>query len=56
MGFVTSAAVLRLLQRDPLLPAELLPPGWPGDDLRRAYDRYDAAYRAVWTGWFRRHT
>jgi phenylacetic acid degradation operon negative regulatory protein len=56
VGFVTSAAVLRLLQRDPLLPGEMLPPRWPGEDLRRAYDRYDAAYRAVWTGWFRRHT
>jgi phenylacetic acid degradation operon negative regulatory protein len=56
VGFVTSAAVLRLLQRDPLLPTELLPPRWPGKDLRRTYDRYDAAYRAVWTGWFRRHS
>jgi phenylacetic acid degradation operon negative regulatory protein len=50
-GFVTSAAVLRLLQRDPLLPGELTPTGWPGDDLRRDYDRYDAAWRAS----FRRH-
>ena len=55
VGFVTSAAVLRLLQRDPLLPPVLQPAGWPGEDLRRAYDRYDQAYRAVWTGWFRRH-
>jgi phenylacetic acid degradation operon negative regulatory protein len=54
VGFVTSAAVLRLLQHDPLLPDRLLPPDWPGDDLRRTYDRYDAAYRAVWTDWFRR--
>jgi phenylacetic acid degradation operon negative regulatory protein len=46
-GFVTSAAVLRHLQHDPLLPAELLPEGWPGDPLRTGYDRYDAAYRAV---------
>ena len=29
-GFVTSAAVLRLLQSDPLLPADLLPKRWPG--------------------------
>lgn len=55
VGFVTSAAVLRLLQHDPLLPAGLLPAGWPGDDLRRDYDRYDTAYRAVWRGWFARH-
>jgi phenylacetic acid degradation operon negative regulatory protein len=44
-GFVTSAAVLRLLQHDPLLPVALIPPDWPGDDLRRDYDRYDAAWR-----------
>jgi phenylacetic acid degradation operon negative regulatory protein len=51
-GFVTSAAVLRLLQADPLLPRELLPAGWPGDELRADYDRYDAAYRAVLRTWF----
>jgi phenylacetic acid degradation operon negative regulatory protein len=53
-GFVTSAAVLRLLQRDPLLPDPLLPAGWPGDAVRRAYDRYDAAFKAVWRDWFSR--
>jgi phenylacetic acid degradation operon negative regulatory protein len=51
-GFVTSAAVLRHLQADPLLPADLLPAGWPGDGLRATYDRYDAAYRAVLREWF----
>jgi phenylacetic acid degradation operon negative regulatory protein len=51
-GFVTSAAVLRHLQADPLLPAELLPHGWPGDALRADYDRYDTAYRAVLRAWF----
>lgn len=51
-GFVTSAAVLRHLQADPLLPAQLLPPGWPGAALRSEYDRYDAAYRSVLRGWF----
>ena len=54
VGFVASAAVLRLLQRDPLLPPSLRPPDWPGDALRHDYDRYDAAYRAVWRDWFRR--
>lgn len=44
-GFVLAAAVLRHAQADPLLPAELLPPAWPGDRLRAAYDDYDAAYR-----------
>lgn len=51
-GFVTSAAVLRHLQSDPLLPTELLPPDWPGIALRADYDRYDAAYRSVLRAWF----
>lgn len=51
-GFVLSAAVLRQFQADPLLPAGLLPNGWPGDRLRAEYDRYDRAYRSVLTGWF----
>jgi phenylacetic acid degradation operon negative regulatory protein len=51
-GFVTSAAVLRLLQADPLLPDELLPRGWPGAALRAEYDRYDAAYRSTLRAWF----
>jgi phenylacetic acid degradation operon negative regulatory protein len=51
-GFVVSAAVLRQLQADPLLPTELLPATWPGDALRAEYDRYDAAYRAVLRTWF----
>lgn len=51
-GFTLSAAVLRHLQRDPLLPAELLPDGWPGAALRADYDRYDTAYRAVLATWF----
>jgi phenylacetic acid degradation operon negative regulatory protein len=50
-GFVTSAAVLRHLQADPLLPAELLPTDWPGEALRADYDRYDAAYRTVLRSW-----
>ncbi|MEX2292673.1 MAG: PaaX family transcriptional regulator C-terminal domain-containing protein [Acidimicrobiales bacterium] len=51
-GFVTSAAVLRHLQADPLLPRELLPATWPGDTLRSDYDRYDTAYRAMLRAWF----
>jgi phenylacetic acid degradation operon negative regulatory protein len=53
-GFVVSATVLRHFQADPLLPEELLPPGWPGSALRSEYDRFDAAYRAVLREWFRR--
>ena len=55
-GFVTSAAVLRHLQADPLLPDALLPRGWPGAALRAEYDRYDAAYRATLADWFRAET
>ena len=34
------AAVVRHLLADPVLPAELLPAGWPGTALREAYARY----------------
>jgi phenylacetic acid degradation operon negative regulatory protein len=39
--FAAAAAVVRFLRTDPVLPAALLPPGWPGDALHAAY----AAYR-----------
>jgi len=52
-GFVTSAAVLRHFQADPLLPAALLPASWPGGALRDEYDRFDGAYRRVLRDWFR---
>jgi phenylacetic acid degradation operon negative regulatory protein len=50
-GFLRSAAVLRHLQADPLLPPQLLPPYWPGRALRDGYDAFDRAYRAVLAGW-----
>lgn len=50
-GFVLSAAVLRHFLADPLLPRELRPRDWPGDALRRDYDRYDAAYRSLLARW-----
>ena len=50
---VTSAAVLRQFQADPLLAEELLPRAWPGTGLRTDYDRFDAAYRAVLREYFR---
>ncbi len=46
-GFERDAEVLRHLQRDPLLPAELLPRAWPGGALRAAYETFDAEYRAI---------
>lgn len=44
-GFVVSAAVLRHLLADPVLPAELLSDDWPADELRQRYDTFDAEYR-----------
>ena len=52
-GFELSAAVLRHLQADPLLPDELLPSAWPGAALRLAYDDWDARYRATLREWSR---
>ncbi|MEV5889169.1 PaaX family transcriptional regulator C-terminal domain-containing protein [Nonomuraea fuscirosea] len=46
-GFLVSAAVLRHLLADPLLPRELLPSGWPGAELRAVYDDFDRRYREV---------
>jgi phenylacetic acid degradation operon negative regulatory protein len=50
---VLSAAVLRHLQADPLLPPELAPPGWPAGTLREAYEPWDRAYRAQLAAWHR---
>lgn len=52
-GFELSAAVLRHLAADPLLPPPLLPPRWPGAALRRTYDRWDGRYRRVLRAWGR---
>jgi len=52
-GFELSAAVLRHLQADPLLPTELLPAGWAGTELRVVYDRWDHEYRRVLAIWAR---
>jgi phenylacetic acid degradation operon negative regulatory protein len=46
-GFSLDAAVLRHLQRDPLIPASLLSPTWPGGALRTRYERFDAAFRSA---------
>jgi phenylacetic acid degradation operon negative regulatory protein len=47
-AFLLSAAVLRHLQADPLLPAELLPRDWPGTALRHTYESFDAAFKRTW--------
>ncbi|WP_189297360.1 PaaX family transcriptional regulator C-terminal domain-containing protein [Streptomyces albospinus] len=43
--FTVSAAVLRHLLTDPLLPQPLLPEGWPGSELRSRYDAFEAELR-----------
>lgn len=45
--FTISAATVAHLRDDPLLPAELLPAGWPGDALRRRYAEFEADLRAL---------
>jgi phenylacetic acid degradation operon negative regulatory protein len=52
-GFELSAAVLRHLQADPLLPEELQPADWPGSRLRETYDDWDTRYRATLRSWSR---
>jgi phenylacetic acid degradation operon negative regulatory protein len=52
-AFLVAAAVLRLLLADPVMPGPLLPPGWPGADLRRQYDEYEIALQDVMQRWFR---
>ncbi|MFE2066925.1 PaaX family transcriptional regulator C-terminal domain-containing protein [Streptomyces sp. NPDC059467] len=44
------AAAVRHLLADPVLPPELLPPHWPGDELRTAYADYRAQLGAAGEG------
>ena len=43
--FALSVAVVRHLQLDPLLPAELIPKDWPGHDLRSTYRHFDEVFK-----------
>ncbi len=43
--FALSISVVRHLQLDPLLPATLLPQGWPASELRATYRRFDKAFK-----------
>ncbi len=45
--FHASAAVVRHLRNDPLLPAPLTPDPWPGDALRAAYDHFEADHQRL---------
>lgn len=44
--FTSAAAIVRHLLTDPVLPAELLPPDWPGSDLRACYADFAAMLAA----------
>jgi phenylacetic acid degradation operon negative regulatory protein len=52
-GFELAALGLRHLVADPLLPAEIHPPDWPASALRNTYERYNRAYRARLSAFFR---
>jgi phenylacetic acid degradation operon negative regulatory protein len=52
-AFLAGAAALRHIRADPLLPPDLLPEGWPGTRMRRAYVAYEREFHAVARAWFR---
>jgi phenylacetic acid degradation operon negative regulatory protein len=43
--FALSITVVRHLQLDPVLPAELIPDGWPGHELRSTYRQFDEVFK-----------
>ncbi|MGI5165822.1 PaaX family transcriptional regulator C-terminal domain-containing protein [Spirillospora sp. CA-253888] len=47
--FTVSAAVLRHLLIDPLLPVELLPADWPGPELRAHYEEFETSFERLLT-------
>ena len=52
-AFVVGAAALAHVRADPLLPAELCGPDWPGDALRVAYRNFQRAFSDAVREWFR---
>jgi phenylacetic acid degradation operon negative regulatory protein len=55
-SFVVSAAVLRHFLADPLLPDQLLPPNWPGEELRSAYATTRTTFVTTYVGWLDEQT
>ena len=45
--FTSSAAVVRFLRHEPLLPAELTPADWPVELVRSTYDRFEAGHQRL---------
>jgi phenylacetic acid degradation operon negative regulatory protein len=54
-GFVAGAASLAHIRADPLLPHELVVDASAGDELRRMYRTYEAAFSKALRAWFLRH-
>jgi phenylacetic acid degradation operon negative regulatory protein len=52
-SFVAGAATLQHVRNDPLLPRDVLPGGWPGNEVRDAYRKYQRAFAAAAQAWFR---
>jgi phenylacetic acid degradation operon negative regulatory protein len=46
--FTVGGRAIKAMFEDPLLPPELLPPGWLGEELRKSFARYDRIGRAYW--------
>jgi phenylacetic acid degradation operon negative regulatory protein len=51
--FTASAAVVRFLRNEPLLPTALTPADWPVDEVRTAYDRFEADHQRLLSGFLR---
>ncbi len=51
-GFLLSADVIRHFGSDPLLPDELVD-DWPGDALRRSFDRHEVVFKRAHRSWFK---
>ena len=52
--FALSIAAVRHLERDPLLPVELIPRQWPAHTLRSTYRRFDEVFKRRLNAAFRR--
>jgi len=53
LAYEFAIAVVRHLQRDPVLPAALLPDDWPATGLRSMYRSFDDAFKRRMTQVFR---
>lgn len=53
LGYMLIASIEQHLLADPLLPPELLPPTWPGRQLRRESAQFDAGWQKLLVNWLR---